>query len=137
MAYIVQKYGGSSVATPEKISRVARRVQHSMSPPDVDGICVVVSAMGDTTDELIQLAHQITDSPPSREMDMLLSTGETITAPLLALALCAIGTPAISLTGLQAGIRTSGAYRKARIVDIVPERIVEALAGGKVAVIAG
>ena len=137
MAYIVQKYGGTSVATPEKIMHVARRVQHSMSLPDVDGVCVVVSAMGHTTDELIELAHRITDSPPSREMDMLLSTGETITAPLLAMALCAIGTPAISLTGLQAGIRTSGAYRKARIVDIVPERIVEALRDGRVAVIAG
>src|SRR5258707_14361552 len=137
MAYIVQKYGGTSGATPEKIMSVARRVQHSMSLPDVDGVCVVVSAMGHTTDELIALAHRITDSPPSREMDMLLSTGETITAPLLAMALCSIGTPAISLSGLQAGIRTSGAYRKARIVDIVPERIVEAPAGGRVAVIAG
>src|SRR5258708_17680037 len=137
MAYIVQKYGGTSVATPERIVMVARRVQQSMNLPDVDGICVVVSAMGHTTDELIELAHQITKSPRSREMDMLLSTGETITAPLLAMALCALGTPAISLTGLQAGIRTSGAYRKARIVDIVPERIIEALAGGRVAVIAG
>ncbi len=137
MAYVVQKYGGTSVATPEKIRNVAQRVQRTLSLDGVDGVCVVVSAMGHTTDELIELAHQITDSPPSREMDMLLSTGETITAPLLAMALCAIGTPAISLTGLQAGIRTSGAYRKARIVDIVPERIVDALAGGRVAVIAG
>src|SRR5258708_31650608 len=137
MAYIVQKYGGTSVATPERIVMVARRVQQSMNLPDVDGICVVVSAMGHTTDELIELAGRITDSPPSREMDMLLSTGETITAPLLAMALCSIGTPAISLTGLQAGIRTSGAYRKARIVDIVPERIIEALAGGRGAGIAG
>ncbi len=137
MAYVVQKYGGTSVATPEKITNVARRVQQTLAQDDVDGICVVVSAMGHTTDELIDLAHQITKSPPSREMDMLLSTGETITAPLLAMALCALGTPAISLTGLQAGIRTSGAYRKARIVDIVPERIIEALAGGRVAVIAG
>src|SRR5581483_204622 len=137
MAYIVQKYGGTSVATPEKIRNVALRVQRSMSLPGVDGVCVVVSAMGHTTDELIELAAQITDSPPSREMDMLLSTGETITAPLLAMALCAVGTPAVSLTGLQAGIRTSGAHRKARIVDIVPERILDALRDGTVAVIAG
>src|SRR5579864_4084212 len=131
MAYIVQKYGGSSVATPEKIQNVARRIQRSLAQDGVDGVCVVVSAMGDTTDQLIQLAHRITETPPSREMDMLLSTGETITAPLLAMALCAEGTPAVSLTGLQAGIRTSGAYRKARIVDIVPERIVEALGDGR------
>jgi aspartate kinase len=137
MAFVVQKYGGSSVATPEKITSVARRVQRTLAMDGVDGVCVVVSAMGHTTDELIELAHQITRTPPSREMDMLLSTGETITAPLLAMALCALGTPAISLTGLQAGIRTSGAYRKARIVDIVPERILEALEGGRVAVIAG
>ena len=137
MSYVVQKYGGTSVGTPEKIRGVAARVQRTLQQDGVDGVCVVVSAMGDTTDELIQLSHQITLDPPSREMDMLLSTGEMVTAPLLAMALCSIGTPAISLTGLQAGIRTSGAYRKARIVDIVPERIVEALQGGKVVVVAG
>jgi aspartate kinase len=137
MAYIVQKYGGTSVATPEKIAGVAERVKRSLELDGVEGVCVVVSAMGHTTDELIALAHSITDSPPSREMDMLLSTGEMVTAPLLAMALAHAGVPAISLTGLQAGIRTSGAYRKARIVDIVPERIVEALHGGRVAVIAG
>jgi aspartate kinase len=137
MAYIVQKYGGTSVATPEKILRVAERVRRTLATDSVDGVCVVVSAMGDTTDELIALAHRINETPPSREMDMLLSTGETITAPLLAMALCGVGTPAVSLTGLQAGIRTSGAYRRARIVDIVPERIVEALQRGNVAVIAG
>jgi aspartate kinase len=137
MAYIVQKYGGTSVATPEKILRVAERVRRTLATDSVDGVCVVVSAMGDTTDELIALAHRINETPPSREMDMLLSTGETITAPLLAMALCGVGTPAVSLTGLQAGIRTSGAYRRARIVDIVPERIIEALQRGNVAVIAG
>ena len=104
MTRIVQKFGGSSVATPSKLRRVARRVRDT----HLTGveIVVVVSAMGDTTDELIALAHGITHDPPSREMDMLLSTGETITAPLLAMCLDAAGTQALSLTGLQAGIRT-------------------------------
>ncbi len=98
---------------------------------------VVVSAMGDTTDELAALAHQLDDDPPSREMDMLLSTGETVTAPLLAMALHARGVDAVSLTGLQAGIRTSGAHRSARITDIVPERVVDQLAAGRVVIVAG
>ena len=100
-------------------------------------VVVVVSAMGDTTDELIALAHRVTGDPPSREMDMLLSSGETITAPLLAMALHAAGTPAISLTGAQAGIRTSRAHRTARIVDIVPQRVLDELARGNVVVVAG
>jgi len=100
---IVQKYGGSSVATPIKLRRVARRIRESIGSGTE--VVVVVSAMGDTTDELIALAHRVTGDPPSREMDMLLSSGETITAPLLAMALHAAGTPAISLTGAQAGIR--------------------------------
>jgi aspartate kinase len=98
---------------------------------------VVVSAMGDTTDELIALAHQLDSDPPSREMDMLLSTGETVTAPLLAMALHARGVDAVSLTGLQAGIRTSGPHRSARITDIVPQRVIEQLAAGRVVVVAG
>ena len=133
--YVVQKYGGSSVAGVEHIRRVALRVREARAA--YDGVCVVVSAMGDTTDELIELAHQLTDDPPAREMDMLMSTGEMKTAPLLAMRLCAVGVDAVSLTGLQAGIRTSGTHRKARIVDIVPERIVEALREGRVPVIAG
>ena len=100
-------------------------------------VVVVVSAMGDTTDELIALAHRVTADPPSREMDMLLSSGETITAPLLAMALHAAGTPAISLTGAQAGIRTSRAHRTARIVDIVPQRVLDELERGNVVVVAG
>ena len=100
-------------------------------------VVVVVSAMGDTTDELIALAHRVTADPPSREMDMLLSSGETITAPLLAMALHAGGTPAISLTGAQAGIRTSRAHRIARIVDIVPQRVLDELERGNVVVVAG
>jgi aspartate kinase len=131
---VVQKYGGSSVATPAKLRRVARRVRESLPGTEV---VVVVSAMGKTTDELIALAHSITNDPPSREMDMLLSSGEIITAPLLAMALVAAGTPAVSLTGLQAGIRTSRAHRTARIVDIIPQRILDELGGGRVVVVAG
>jgi aspartate kinase len=131
---IVQKYGGTSVATPAKLRRVARRVRESLPGTEV---VVVVSAMGKTTDELIALAHSITSDPPSREMDMLLSSGEIITAPLLAMALAAAGTPAVSLTGLQAGIRTSRVHRTARIVDIVPQRILDELGGGRVVVVAG
>jgi aspartate kinase len=135
MSRIVQKYGGSSLADVDHIRRVADRIRESRNR--YDGVCVVVSAMGDTTDELIELAHQLTEDPPAREMDMLMSTGEMQTAPLLAMRLCALGCAAVSLTGLQAGIRTSGTHRKARIVDIVPERIVEALDEGTVPVIAG
>ncbi len=134
MTRIVQKYGGTSVATPAKLRRVARRVRESLPGTEV---VVVVSAMGETTDELIALAHSITSDPPLREMDMLLSSGEIITAPLLAMALAAAGTPAVSLTGLQAGIRTSRVHRTARIVDIVPQRILDELAGGRVVVVAG
>jgi aspartate kinase len=132
---VVQKYGGSSVATPMKLRRVARRIRESMAAGSE--VVVVVSAMGDTTDELIALAHRVTGDPPSREMDMLLSSGETITAPLLAMALHAGGTPAISLTGAQAGIRTSSAHRTARIVDIVPQRVLDELERGNVVVVAG
>lgn len=135
MTRVVQKYGGSSVATPMKLRRVARRIRESLG--EGSEVVVVVSAMGDTTDELIALAHRITGDPPSREMDMLLSSGETITAPLLAMALHAAGTPAISLTGAQAGIRTSGAHRTARIVDIVPQRVLDELERGNVVVVAG
>jgi aspartate kinase len=132
---VVQKYGGTSVATPARLRRVARRVHDTVAHGDQ--VVAVVSAMGDTTDDLIKLAHRITADPPSREMDMLLSTGEVITAPLLAMALDAAGVPAVSLTGHQAGIRTSRAHRSARITDIVPVRIIEELDGGKVVVVAG
>ncbi len=133
--YVVQKYGGSSVATPELIARVAERVQATRE--SCTGVVVVVSAMGDTTDNLVSLAHQITDDPPSREMDMLLSAGETITAPLLTMALAARGIKAIALSGLQAGIRTSASHRKARITDVVPLRVLDELARGNVVVVAG
>jgi aspartate kinase len=132
---VVQKYGGSSLAGVAKLDLVAERVAHTRSA--IERVVVVVSAMGDTTDELIALAHQLDVDPPSREMDMLLSTGETVTAPLLAMALHARGVDAVSLTGLQAGIRTSGPHRSARITDIVPQRVIEQLAAGRVVIVAG
>jgi aspartate kinase len=132
---IVQKYGGSSLAGVARLHLVAERVAQTRSA--ADRVVVVVSAMGDTTDELIALAHQLDADPPSREMDMLLSTGETVTAPLLAMALHARGVDAVSLTGLQAGIRTSGPHRSARITDIVPQRVIEQLAAGRVVIVAG
>ena len=131
---LVQKYGGTSVATPQRLRQVAERVRGARA---LHQVVVVVSAMGDTTDELIGLAHSITPDPPSREMDMLLSTGEIITAPLLAMALVTAGTSAVSLTGMQAGIRTSRAHRSARITDIVPQRVIDELERGRVVVVAG
>ena len=132
---IVQKFGGSSVASAELIQRVARRI--AATHAERGRVVAVVSAMGDSTDELISLAHKVNPAPPSREMDQLLSTGETITAPLLAMALERLGVAAISLTGLQAGIRTSSVHRSARIVDIVPQRIIDELERGRVVVVAG
>lgn len=135
MSVLVQKYGGSSLAGVERLQAVAARVGRSHASNG--RVVVVVSAMGDATDDLISLAHQVDTDPPHREMDMLLSTGETMTAPLLAMALHAIGVDAISLNGIQAGIRTSAAHRSARIVDIVPQRIVDHLDAGRVVVVAG
>ena len=135
MSVVVQKYGGSSLAGVQRLNAVADRV--ALTRRQTQRVVVVVSAMGDTTDELIALAHQLDSDPPSREMDMLLSTGETVTAPLLAMALHARGIDAVSLTGLQAGIRTSGPHRSARITDIVPQRVVEQLAAGRVVIVAG
>jgi aspartate kinase len=132
---VVQKYGGSSLAGLERLRSVAQRVDACRRTSE--RVVVVVSAMGDTTDELTALAHQLDDDPPSREMDMLLSTGETVTAPLLAMALHARGVDAVSLNGMQAGIRTSGAHRSARITDIVPERVIEQLDAGRVVIVAG
>ena len=135
MKTVVQKFGGSSVSTPEKILAVAERIRRDASA--WEHLVVVVSAMGDTTDELVDLARRVTATPPSREMDMLLSAGETISAPLLTMALCRIGVDAISLTGLQAGIRTSRSHQKARIVDIVPQRVLDELSRDRVVVVAG
>ncbi|OGX29944.1 MAG: aspartate kinase [Omnitrophica WOR_2 bacterium RIFCSPHIGHO2_01_FULL_49_10] len=133
---IVQKYGGSSVANPERIKNAAKRVvRYKKEGHDV---VVVVSALGDTTDELIELAYKVTDDPSEREMDMLISTGEQISCALLAMAVEKLGTPAISFTGAQVGIITDTSHTKARILNIsAADRIKEKLKEGKVVIIAG
>jgi aspartate kinase len=132
---IVQKYGGTSVGTAARIRRVSRRIAATVKQGHQ--VVAVVSAMGHTTDRLIALAQSINPEPPARELDMLVANGETITAPLVAMCLEGMGVPAISLSGLQAGVRTSAHHSRARIQDIKPERILEALAEGKVVVVAG
>ena len=132
---IVQKYGGTSVGTAARIRRVSRRIAATVQQGHK--VVAVVSAMGHTTDRLIALAQSINPDPPARELDMLVANGETITAPLVAMCLQGMGIPAISLSGLQAGVRTSAHHSKARIQDIKPERILEALRQGKVVVVAG
>jgi aspartate kinase len=132
---IVQKYGGTSVGTAARIRRVSRRIAATVQQGHK--VVAVVSAMGHTTDRLIALAQSINPDPPARELDMLVANGETITAPLVAMCLQGMGVPAISLSGLQAGVRTSAHHSKARIQDIKPERILEALRQGKVVVVAG
>ncbi len=131
---LVQKYGGTSVSTAAKIKRVAARIA---GQPRKGGVVVVVSAMGDTTDRLTRLAARISKEPPAREMDTLLSAGETVTAPLLAMALTELGVPALSLSGAQAGIRTSHSHTRATILDVVPARVIAELKDGKVVVVAG
>jgi aspartate kinase len=135
MALIVKKFGGSSVATPEKIMNVAKRILQEKKAGE--RIVVVVSAMGDTTDELIGLMQAIDGQPNGREIDMLLSTGEQISIALLAMAFSKLGHPAVSLTGPQAGICTSSAYTKAKITGINPQRVLQELDKGQVVVIAG
>ena len=135
MAVIVQKYGGSSVATPERLKRVAQRVVSRRR--DGNDMVVVVSAMGDSTDELLSLARQITGNPSAREMDMLLSTGEQVSIALLAMAIQELEEPSVSLTGLQVGIYTDGVHRKARITDVRTDRVREELAAGRIVIVAG
>ncbi|MEM5767750.1 MAG: aspartate kinase [Bacillota bacterium] len=135
MALIVKKFGGSSVATPEKIMGVARRVITDKKPEDK--VVIVASAMGDTTDELIGMAEKITDNTYGREMDMLLSSGEQITIALVAMAFEKLGAPAISFTGPQAGIKTNDVFNKAKIRNIDPQRVLSALDLGKIVVVAG
>lgn len=135
MALIVQKYGGSSVADAEKIKNVARRVAQAKDKGNQ--VVVVVSAMGDTTDELIRLAHQVAAQPSERELDLLLSTGEIVSSTLLAMALRDMGCKAISLTGAQAGIKTDAAHSRARILGIDPERVIRELDKGKIVIVAG
>jgi aspartate kinase len=132
---IVQKYGGTSVGTAARIRRVSRRIADTVASGHQ--VVVVVSAMGHTTDRLIALAESVNPEPPARELDMLVANGETITAPLVAMCLEGMGVPAVSLSGLQAGVRTSAQHSRARIRDINPERILETLRAGKVAVVAG
>src|SRR4030042_332171 len=112
MALIVQKYGGSSVADAEKVKNVARRIVKTREAGNQ--VVVVVSAMGDTTDDLIKLAYQVNEFPNKRELDVLLSTGEIVASTLLTMALHGMGFPAISLSGAQAGIKTDAAYSRAR-----------------------
>ena len=132
---IVQKYGGTSVANPERIKNVAKRIISYKEKGNE--LVVVVSAPGDTTDELIDLAHQITDSPPERELDMLLSTGEQVSSALLAMAINKLGYKAISFTGIQIGILTDSMHTKARIININTKRIVEELGKGNIVIVAG
>ncbi len=135
MALIVQKYGGSSVANAEKILRVAQRVIKTKKAGNK--VVVVVSAMGDMTDDLITLADQINTDPQEREMDMLLSTGEQVSIALLAMAVHKLGHEAVSFTGSQVGIITDEFHSKARIQNISAERIKKALADGKIVIVAG
>ncbi len=132
---VVQKFGGSSVANADRIRQVARRIARARA--DGADLVVIVSAMGDATDELLALAGAITEEPDPRELDMLLATGEHQSATLLSMALHAIGVPAISLTGAQAGISTDGAYGRARIANVDPARVRDELADGKVVIVAG
>jgi len=135
MALIVQKYGGSSVADAEKIKNVARRIAQTRDGGNQ--VVVVVSAMGKTTDGLVDLAYQISKKPESRELDVLLSTGEIVSSTLMAMALHSMGYPAISLTGAQAGIRTDAAYSKARILKVEAKRINRELEQGNIVIVAG
>ena len=132
---VVQKYGGSSVANPERIKRVAARIIETKRQGH--NVVVVVSAMGDTTDELIDLMKQINDSPSEREMDMLLSTGEQISVALLAMAIESMGEKAVSLTGAQVGIVTDNIHTKAKIIDVHTERLKAELKAGNIVVVAG
>ncbi|MEW6034751.1 MAG: aspartate kinase [Chloroflexota bacterium] len=136
MKLIVQKYGGSSVADAEKMMNVARRTVKARGRAK-NKVVVVVSAMGKTTDQLIELAHRITDAPDAREMDVLLSTGELISSTLLTMALKKLGVEAISLSGAQAGIVTDTKHRRASILRVDPKRIREELDKGKVVIVAG
>ena len=135
MTLVVSKYGGSSLADAERITRIAVRLASLRLAGD--DVVVVVSAMGDTTDDLIALARQITAEPEAREMDVLLSTGEIVSSTLMAMALKAQGVPSISLTGAQAGIRTNSMYSRARIEAIDTSRVRRELDAGRVVVVAG
>jgi aspartate kinase len=135
VALIVQKYGGSSVANADGIKRVAQRIVSTLKAGH--SVVVVVSAMGDTTDELHDLAKQVSPLPPARELDMLLTSGERISMALLAMAIANLGASARSFTGSQAGVITDDVHGKARIIDVTPGRISGALADGAIPIVAG
>jgi len=135
MALIVQKYGGTSMTDAERIKNVARRIAQARDKGDQ--VVVVVSAMGDTTDELIELAYQLSKHPDRRELDVLLSTGEIVCSTLLTMALHHMGYQAISLSGAQAGIRTDATYSRARILKVEAKRVVRELEKGNIVIIAG
>ena len=135
MALIVQKYGGTSVADPDRMRAVAEHV--AFTKRHGNDVVVVVSAMGKATDNLIALANEVSTTQPGREMDMLLTTGERVSAALLRMALADLGVDAISFTGSQVGIITDTSHGKAKIVEVKGDRVREALADGKVCVVAG
>jgi aspartate kinase len=135
MAAVVQKYGGSSVADVDKLKRVAAKV--AARRRSGEAVCVVVSAMGDTTDDLLKLAKQVSPDPPRRELDMLLTAGERISMALLSIALQELDVEAISFTGSQAGIITTDSHSAARILEVRPFRVREELERGKVVIVAG
>ncbi|GAB4379802.1 MAG: aspartate kinase [Calditrichia bacterium] len=135
MALVVQKYGGSSLATPEHFKRVAAHVVKEKEKGNQ--VVVVVSALGETTDHLVELAHQVCDHPPEREMDMLLSVGERISIALLAMAIHQLGYQAISFTGSQVGIITDNKHTEARILEVRATRLLEQLEQGKIVIVAG
>jgi aspartate kinase len=135
VALVVQKYGGSSVADADGIKRVAQRIVATHKAGN--SVVVAVSAMGDTTDELVDLANQVTPLPPGRELDMLLTAGERISMALLAMAIANLGLVGRSFTGSQAGVITDSSHGKARIIDVTPGRIQSALAEGAIPIVAG
>jgi aspartate kinase len=135
VSVIVQKYGGTSVADSERIKRVAKRVVATAEAGHQ--VCVVVSAMGAMTDQLLELAGEVSEHPHPREQDMLLTAGERISSALLAMAVIELGRDAVSLTGSQAGIVTDERHGKARIVELRPQRVLEALGAGRIVIIAG
>ena len=132
---LVQKYGGSSLGSVARIKRVARRIAERRRAGFA--VVAVVSAMGDTTDRLLDMAGRVSRDPQARELDLLLSTGEGVSAPLMSMALHDLGVPAVSLLGFQAGIRTDRRHARARIVDVTPGRIARELSAGRVVVVAG
>lgn len=135
MSIVVQKYGGSSVRNPGKIRKVARRIANSFDKGNQ--VVAVVSAMGDTTDDLIEMANKINPNPKPREMDLLLSTGEIMSSTLLAMALHAMGYKAVALSGPQAGISTDSSFSRARITGIDPKRLIRELDRGNIVIVAG